>query len=106
MASPAKAATGTIWWGYGDINTVEDYGLLGTQRTETYDVAMRITGDNSSVVGKTIKAISIALYQKNVLKDVKVWLSTSLPTSASAANICCVDVPSADLVDIYRRQDH
>ena len=101
MASPAKAATGTIWWGYGDINTVEDYGVLGTQRTETYDIAMRITGDNSSVVGKAIKAISVALYQKSVLKDVKVWLSTSLPTSASAANICCVDVPSADLVDLY-----
>lgn len=94
------AADNQIWWGYGDVMSVEQYGLLGTTQAEEYNVAMYITGDNPLVVDHQIKAVRIALNDKSVITGVKVWLSTTQPSSYNAANVWYKELDDAELVDL------
>ena len=66
----------------GDI-TDADY-LVGAKSKTTYLVAMYVP---ASLAGKTISQVNFLLYDTSVLKNIKVWESASLPTSATKADV-------------------
>lgn len=87
------------WWGYVGQDD-ETYGL-GVQKTETYDCASFYSGDSGVAAGKTIHAVRFSLYSQNV-KDVKVWISNSLPSDVAtdAIEVVNVDNPVAGLNEV------
>lgn len=92
--SKIDPAANQIWWGnYTDGN---DRSGLGVKSAETYDIAFQITPDNAVVVGKKIQAVRFYLRDKSGLKDVKIWLSKSLPTDVSKAEV----VKNLNLADL------
>ena len=83
--SKIDPAANQIWWGnYTDCN---DRSGLGVQKAETYDMAFQITPENAVVVGKKIQAVRFYLRDKSGLKDVKIWLSKTLPSNVSKAEV-------------------
>ena len=81
---PAQQEKAKVWWGYvGENDAV--YGL-GTQAAETYHCASFYAGDNEVAAGKTIQAVRFNLLSSNV-KNVKVWIAASLPTTVDEANV-------------------
>lgn len=83
------------WWGYVS-NDTEKIGL-GTSTAETFDCAIFIPGNHVIAAGKTINAIRFGLVATNA-KDAKVWLASSLPSTANADNtLQLVDVPAEQL---------
>lgn len=92
--SKIDPAANQIWWGnYTDGN---DRSGLGVQKAETYDMAFQITPDNPIAIGKKIQAVRFYLRDKSALKNVKVWLSKSLPTDVSKAEV----VKNLNLADL------
>ncbi|WP_315509487.1 Omp28-related outer membrane protein [Alloprevotella tannerae] len=87
-------AANQIWWGH--YTPGNDRSGLGVQKAETYDLAIQITPDNPVVVGKKIHAVRFYLRDKSGLKDVKVWLSKTLPANVSNAEVV-KDLNMADL---------
>lgn len=87
-------AANQIWWGH--YTPGNDRSGLGVQKAETYDLAIQITPDNPIVVGKKIHAVRFYLRDKSGLKDVKVWLSKTLPANVSKAEVV-KDLNTADL---------
>lgn len=73
------------WWGY--YNDVKDLSQYGVAKVETYNGAMFISGQHPVAGGKTISSIRFYLQSKTNIKDVKVWLSKDLPTSADNADV-------------------
>ena len=75
---------GQLWWGYS--NEANQRMGFGQKKAETYDQCIYIHGDNPVVAGTTIKAVRF--YQKvtSGIKDIKLWLSTSLPDEADKAD--------------------
>lgn len=92
-----EVADGEAWWGYCDILGGDSYRTVGTNLKETCDVAMFVPGTTTAVVCNNIKAIRIFFEKKTGVKDVKVWLSTTLPSSAAQANIVCKSIDDADI---------
>ena len=93
--SNAEQADNQVWWGY-----VQDNGYrtaLGTGSTGIVDQAILISKDNSAVAGNTIKAIRFYLRDLSAISDVKVWISTTLPSSANNANVLVQSVPNSEL---------
>ena len=78
------------WWGYIKDNT-KRHGL-GTGSVGTMNQCILLSKSNSAVVGKTLKAVRFYLRSTNDIKDLKVWISSTLPTSADKANILVQDV--------------
>ena len=92
--SQKRASDNRPWWGY--VEPDADLSGLGVQADDTYHCAIFVPG-NSDAVDKTIKAIRFALYSPNAT-NVKVWLSSSLPASAEAADIAIEEVNDANLI--------
>ena len=78
------------WWGYVKDNT-KRHGL-GTGAIGTMNQCILLSKSNSAVVGKTLKAVRFYLRSTTDIKDLKVWLSSTLPTTADKANILVQDV--------------
>jgi len=92
--SKIDPAANQIWWGnYTDGN---DRSGLGVQKAETYDMAFQITPDNPIAIGKKIQAVRFYLRDKSGLKDVKIWLSKTLPSNVSKAEV----VKNLNLADL------
>ncbi len=79
-----------IWWGY--FNESQAAGLpydgnLGLNRAATLGVAIAVPANDDFVGGSTIKAIRfwVGNDYTHINSDVKVWISTSLPTSPDNA---------------------
>ena len=89
-----RASDNRPWWGY--VEPDAELMGLGVQSADTYHCAIFVPG-NSTAVGKTIRAIRFALSAPNA-KDAKVWLSSSLPATADAADIAVQKVNDEDLV--------
>lgn len=91
--SQNRASDNRPWWGY--VEPDAELSGLGVQSADTYHCAIFVPG-NSDAVGKTVKAIRFVLSAPNA-KDAKVWLSSSLPANAEAADIAVENVNDADL---------
>lgn len=89
-----RALDNRPWWGY--VEPDAELEGLGVQAADTYHCAIFVPG-NSDAVGKTVRAIRFVLSAPNA-KDVKVWLSSSLPATADAADIAVQKVNDEDLV--------
>lgn len=88
-----RASDNRPWWGYVEPDAA--LAGLGVQTSDTYHCAIFVPG-NSDAVGKTVRAIRFVLSAPNA-KDAKVWLSSSLPATADAADIAVEKVNDADL---------
>lgn len=53
-----------------------NYGLCGTEKAETYDIAIRLT--DPALIGSKIKAFSVPLVQSNDITNISVWASNEL----------------------------
>ena len=90
-----SAAANQAWWGY--YNGTNDRTSVGVGGKEIYDQAIFIPGDKGPMKDKVIKAVRFYLRSKNVLKNVKVWISTSLPATADDADILVMDIEKSKL---------
>ncbi len=67
---------------YREYNTSALRNRTGFGKKVTYNVAIRIPGDNEALVGKKIKTINFFLRKKETLaEDVHVWVSKHLPNT-------------------------
>ncbi len=67
---------------YREYNTSAPRNRTGLGKKVTYNVAIRISGDNEALVGKKIKAINFFLRKKETLaEDVQVWVAKRLPNT-------------------------
>lgn len=82
---PSEQAS-QVWWGNADVSGISG---LGVSNPETYDCASFFAGNHNIVGGKSIKAVRFAMFTKNV-KDVKVWISETLPETVDAENVACL----------------
>lgn len=78
-------AQSEVWWGY--YQDGDQRGGLGVNAIETYDQAIFIPSDFALAKGKKIKAVRFFLRSKTNLKDVKVWLSSTLPQKVEDADM-------------------
>ena len=85
-----ETASNQAWWGYVKDNSYR-FGL-GTGSVGTMNQCILLSKSNSAVVGKTLKAVRFYLRSTTDIKDLKVWLSSTLPTTADKANILVQDV--------------
>ena len=84
-----------VWWGYLDVGS--KLTGLGVKSPDTYNCAAFIPGNHAVAGGKSIQAVRFGLDASNV-KDVKVWIASSLPTAINSSNcIQVVDVPQSEL---------
>ena len=89
-----KAITPTAsqtWWGYFSVSNASSLdfsGNLGYSSAVTLNAAIMVDGNNSFVKGSTIKAVRFWLGDdlSAINSDLTVWISKSLPASASAAD--------------------
>lgn len=90
---------------FGDSN----YGLYGTEKSETYDIAIRLT--DPSLIGSKIKAFSVPLVQTEDISNISVWASRELtlenkvnkPDIMSVATTCTagmVNVTFPEMIEI------
>lgn len=92
--NPATRATAWEYFTYTkDNETATSFGIA--LKAETIDCAIFVPG---SYEGKRIEEINFYLRSSTVVSDVKTWISTTLPSSASSAELC-VDV--TDPIGLY-----
>lgn len=72
------------WWGYYE--GTEEQRTVGVHIKDTYDCAIFIPNEGI-FKGATISAIRLPLLDGNFYANLKVWLSTELPSSGSASDI-------------------
>lgn len=74
----------------------DDYEMIGTGKTETYDVAIRIT--DSSLIGSKIKAFSVPFIQSDDISGISVWASKilTLENKVNVPDITSVEATSTD----------
>ena len=78
-------ADSKAWWGYyNDVNDLTPYGI-GT--ATTYNGAMYVSNQHPIASGKKINAIRFYLQSKTNIKDIKVWVSKNLPSTADQADV-------------------
>ena len=80
-AISVSAQTERSAW-YREYNTSAPRNRTGMGKKLTYNVAIRISGNNEALVGKEIKTINFFLRKKETLaEDVHVWVSKRLPNT-------------------------
>ncbi len=89
------ASENQVWWGYVQDNTYRTG--LGAQSTGAYNQAIFISKDNAVLKGNTIKAVRFYLRALSAINNVKLWISTSLPSSAADADILVMDLDKSTL---------
>lgn len=85
MAPAQVSANASTFTNFLSANGMYTWGLPGASAGETYDVAMYVP---AYLQGTVITSVGFRLYNPEVLRDVKAWVSATLPTSASAADVC------------------
>ena len=78
-------AQSQLWWGYVQDDSYRT--ALGTGKAETVDQAIFIPGSNPVAVGSAIKAVRFYLRSTSDISNLTLWLSTTLPASASQADV-------------------
>ena len=85
LCTISSVAQTTLWWGY--YNDVNDLIQYGTGQATTYNGAMFVSNQDPIASNKKLEGIRFYLQSKTNIKDVKVWVSKNLPTSADKADI-------------------
>ena len=85
-AFSVSAQTERSAW-YREFDPSASRNRTGMGKKLTYNVAIRIPGDNEALVGKKIKTINFFLRNKSVLgEDVHVWVAKRLPSTWEEAD--------------------
>lgn len=89
---PDAQPAAKVWWGY--VGAEDECSGVGVGKTETYDCASFYPGNHEVASGKTIHAVRFLLFSTNV-KDVKVWIAESKPTTIDddAVQVVSVENP-------------
>lgn len=86
--SQVPLGDGEYWWGYfdGSLDNVQMIGMGGNSKfPQTYLGATCIPAGTKGMEGKTIKGMSFSFPSSKNIIDVKIWISTTLPTTAEDA---------------------
>lgn len=78
-------SVGQVWWGY--FKGPETLQGMGTSFPETYDCAIFIPGNLATTQGCTINGIRFGFDDVKNIRNVKVWMTTELPTTGNNFNI-------------------
>lgn len=85
---------GESWVGFWDGVINENTVLLGTSEIpQDYDCAICYPAGSAEAVGKTIKGIKFIFVDAKNITNVKIWMSSKLPSTPDEADITCQDVP-------------
>ena len=85
-AFSVSAQTERSAW-YREFDPSAPRNRTGMGKKLTYNVAIRISGDNEALVGKKVKTINFFLRNKSVLgEDVHVWVAKRLPNTWEEAD--------------------
>jgi len=84
LAVTAMAESSSVWGGYYDGTSTRS--SVGTKSKAVYNIASYY---GAGLSGQTIDSVSIYFRSMTCLKDIKLWVSTTLPASAEEADICC-----------------
>lgn len=79
------------WWGYfdGSFGNTMNIGMGGnTVIPQYYNTATCIPAGTKDMKGKSINGIRFTFPSPKNITDVKIWISTTLPSSAEKADIC------------------
>ena len=91
------------WVGYWSGNVDKHLSQVGMQQVPMqYDAAITYPAGASLMENKTIEGVRFVLATSPYIKNLQVWISTQLPASASAANICCQRVDQTNEVNELR----
>ena len=84
VGSSLSYADDSVWHGYYDGE--EPLSEFGTGVLESYDCAAYFSGQTGVASGKTILAVRFAIQGIDLAENLKVWLSTSLPSDCNDAD--------------------
>lgn len=93
-----------FWGGYWNGLVDDHVSMLGMQATpETYDAAICYPAGSPSITGMTMQGIRFSFSGAKHIKDVKVWMSTTLPVLPEDADIIVQEV--TEITDIENDDD-
>ena len=94
ITSKIDLQEGEYWDGYWD-GTLGEYSiLLGVEQVPMdYDCAAMFPASSKVVSGKIVEGIRFGFPNSTNIKNVRVWLSTTLPNTPEEADIICQQVP-------------
>lgn len=95
-AASISAADGQVWWGTttGSTSTIKFTGISNSGVTGTFDFAVAFPGDHFFLEGKKLCAVRVYIpniSSSDVDDKVKIWVSTTLPSDVSKADVVCID---------------
>ena len=91
-AAPSKGTItptdGQVWWGYMNESDLSNSTTIGTGTPTSFLAAIKIPANHEQIGGATIKAVRIYVASGlgSTMSNVKVWVSTTLPATADAAD--------------------
>ena len=92
--------SGEQWWGYfdGSYSASVRQGMgADVEYPCSYNCAIRISSYNADIIGKRIKAVKFALPSVRNVKDIKIWMSETLPLKPELADVCCKQIEPSQL---------
>ena len=88
VTSKIDVKDGEFWEGYWNGANDDRISMVGAQRTpEEYDAAICYPAGSAIVTGLTIEGIKFAFPSTKNVKNVMIWMSTTLPKNAKEADI-------------------
>lgn len=85
------------WWGYcGDDDALAGFS---TGQREDFSCAIFVPGDRGVGMNKSFQRVRLALQGCTSVRNLKVWLSKSLPSEAESATEMCIDVDAEQMID-------
>ena len=83
--SGAGSEEESVWWGY--YSKGMSVNAIGTGWSVTYDVASYFPGDTYFAKGAVMNGLRLSLPNTSNVKNVKVWVSKTLPASGAQADV-------------------
>ncbi len=96
-AVPLVSSAEETWYGYYDGE--EKLSEFGTGIGEDYNCAIYLPGDIGMASGKSISRVRCRLQGTDGMKDLRVWLSSSLPGNVDDADLGVYTVNVGDVTD-------
>ena len=87
---------GQVWWGYMAESDLSSSTTVGVGSPASFLAAFKIPANHKDIGGATIKAIRVYIADglASTMSDVSVWVSTSLPATADAADYVTFTEPT------------
>lgn len=94
---PGSAIGESVWYGY--YNGEENLSEFGTGLSESYDCAIFLPGDIGQASGKSISKVRFTIQGTDEMKDLKIWLSTTLPKNPDLSDLGTYEIDLSNITD-------